>query len=224
LVGLVRCLYIKLLDAAPQAADAKRVPAVKPSRIAFEHHWVKTRGGKKARNELQRHPEQPQTYVADSANRHWVTWQAAIASAAPQAAQPTPAQEPFDDATLYRAAINCKHEIDREQITLFFDPKQPGANALNQLQRRLNAAIPQPTPAQPPRVTQAEVDACKSIVDQLDEQTKRTRELDAKYPPEIDCRQCAVYSGKVVPLYCEGVCTNGDKFVKLPVLQLWRKG
>ena len=50
--------------------------ALKPSRIAFEHHWVKTRG-KRARNDLQRHPAQPETYISDSANRHWVTWQAA---------------------------------------------------------------------------------------------------------------------------------------------------
>ena len=49
---------------------------MKPSRIAFEHHWVKTRG-KRARNDLQRHPAQPQTYISDAANRHWVTWQAA---------------------------------------------------------------------------------------------------------------------------------------------------
>ena len=50
---------------------------MKPSRIAFEHHWVKTRG-KRARNDLKRHPLQPDTYVNDSANRHWVTWQAAM--------------------------------------------------------------------------------------------------------------------------------------------------
>ena len=49
---------------------------MKPSRIAFEHHWIKTRG-KRARNDLQRHPAQPETYISDSANRHWITWQAA---------------------------------------------------------------------------------------------------------------------------------------------------
>lgn len=51
---------------------------MKPLRIAFEHYWVKTRS-KKARNDLQRHPAQPETYISDSANRHWVTWQAATA-------------------------------------------------------------------------------------------------------------------------------------------------
>lgn len=49
-------------------------PHTKPLRVAFEHYWIKTRS-KKARNDLQRHPKQPETYVSDSANRHWVTWQ-----------------------------------------------------------------------------------------------------------------------------------------------------
>lgn len=41
---------------------------------------------------------------------------------------------------LYRAAINCPHEIDRDKVVLHFDPRQPGHNALNQLGRRLEAA------------------------------------------------------------------------------------
>ena len=41
---------------------------------------------------------------------------------------------------LYRAAINCPHEIDRESVILKFDPNKPGLNALNQLGRRLHAA------------------------------------------------------------------------------------
>lgn len=49
------------------------------SREAFERHWVLTRGPKKAGKELKRHPLQPQCYIQDSANRHWVTWQAAQA-------------------------------------------------------------------------------------------------------------------------------------------------
>jgi len=52
-------------------------PANGDIRDAFERYWVTTRGDKKAARELQRHPLQPQTYVQDSANRHWVTWQAA---------------------------------------------------------------------------------------------------------------------------------------------------
>ena len=49
-------------------------------REAFEAHWLKMRGAKKAKHELARHPLQPQVYIQDSANRHWVTWQAALAN------------------------------------------------------------------------------------------------------------------------------------------------
>jgi len=55
-----------------------------------------------------------------------------------------PAATASDDAeqeALYRVAINCPHEIDRDKIVLHFDPKQPGHNALNQLGRRLKAAV-----------------------------------------------------------------------------------
>lgn len=55
-------------------ADISKEMAV---RDAFEKHWMDTRGKKKAFKELQRHTLQPQCYVQDSANRHWVTWQAA---------------------------------------------------------------------------------------------------------------------------------------------------
>ena len=58
-----------------------------PDRVKFERHWRKTRGDKKANRELPRHPLQPQTYIQDSANRHWVTWQAAVRSVSPQPAQ-----------------------------------------------------------------------------------------------------------------------------------------
>lgn len=40
---------------------------------------------------------------------------------------------------LYRAAINCGHEIDRDQVVLHYSEKQPGANALAQLADRLLA-------------------------------------------------------------------------------------
>ena len=59
-----------------------------PDRVKFERHWRKTRGDKKANRELPRHPLQPQTYIQDSANRHWVTWQAAVRSVAPPASKP----------------------------------------------------------------------------------------------------------------------------------------
>ena len=58
-----------------------------PERVKFERHWQKTRGEKKSSRELPRHPLQPQTYIQDSANRHWVTWQAAVRSVAPPAQQ-----------------------------------------------------------------------------------------------------------------------------------------
>jgi hypothetical protein len=57
---------------------AQQEPEQDRDRVAFERHWRKTRGEKKAVRELPRHPLQPQTYIQDSANRHWVTWQAAI--------------------------------------------------------------------------------------------------------------------------------------------------
>lgn len=50
------------------------------------------------------------------------------------------AVEMLSGAYLSRAAINCAHEIDDEMVVLYFDSKQPGHNALNQLSLRLNAA------------------------------------------------------------------------------------
>ncbi|GHC72991.1 hypothetical protein GCM10007320_09260 [Pseudorhodoferax aquiterrae] len=46
-------------------------------RDAFEAHWLTTRGKRSAERHLKRRAEQPQVYACDSANRHWVTWQAA---------------------------------------------------------------------------------------------------------------------------------------------------
>lgn len=37
----------------------------------------------------------------------------------------------------YLRAINCPHSIDAEKVVLYFDPKQEGHNALNQLSKRL---------------------------------------------------------------------------------------
>ena len=76
----------KKLKENPQWAEQ---PAQQePERVKFERHWRETRGEKKASRELPRHPLQPQTYIQDSANRHWVTWQAAVRSVA-QPAQRT---------------------------------------------------------------------------------------------------------------------------------------
>ena len=69
-----------------------------PDRVKFERHWRKTRGEKKANRELPRHPLQPQTYIQDSANRHWVTWQAAVRSVFP------PASKPLTDEEIYKIA------------------------------------------------------------------------------------------------------------------------
>jgi len=48
------------------------------------------------------------------------------------------------------------------------------------------------------------------------------------YKPEIDCRQCdhliEMKNSDVCYRAREGECTNGHKFVKLPAVQLWRKG
>jgi hypothetical protein len=66
-------------------ALAEQPAQQEPERVKFERHWKKTRGEKKANRELPRHPLQPQTYIQDSANRHWVTWQAAVRSVAPSA-------------------------------------------------------------------------------------------------------------------------------------------
>ncbi|WP_063801528.1 hypothetical protein [Burkholderia ubonensis] len=62
--------------------------------------------------------------------------------AAPQPAQADTREELADDQrqALCLAAINCPHSIDTRSITLHFDDKQPGHNALNQLSRRLEAA------------------------------------------------------------------------------------
>ena len=44
-----------------------------------------------------------------------------------------------DDQELLLAVLDCKHTIDHESITLRFNPKQDGYNALAQLHNRLRA-------------------------------------------------------------------------------------
>ena len=65
-------------------------------------------------------------------------------------AQPVPASA--DD--LLNAAINCPHSIESESVTLRFDPKQPGHNALNQLGRRLSAVKPARKPLTDEKIAQ----------------------------------------------------------------------
>ena len=78
-------------DIEKDLLDGRVIPAQQqePDRVKFERHWRKTRGGKKANRELPRHPLQPQTYIQDSANRHWVTWQAAVRSVSSPSPCPT---------------------------------------------------------------------------------------------------------------------------------------
>lgn len=75
--GYVACVNTAVTTPIDIQQPVKQAPS-KPERVAFEHFWKKTRKDKKASRDLQRHELQPQTYVNDSANRHWVTWQAAI--------------------------------------------------------------------------------------------------------------------------------------------------
>lgn len=42
---------------------------------------------------------------------------------------------------LHLQAVNCPHSINEHEVVLRFDPNQPGHNALNQLARRLSAAL-----------------------------------------------------------------------------------
>ena len=48
-------------------------------------------------------------------------------------------QSPADTHDLMDAVLNCPHSITHESITLRFDPKQEGYNALAQLHNRLTA-------------------------------------------------------------------------------------
>jgi len=86
-----RDLEKHLAETTPPAAQP--APLQEPvsedrSRVLFERHWRKTRGPKKSDRELTRHRLQPQTYIQDSANRHWVTWQAALKATPPAAQKP----------------------------------------------------------------------------------------------------------------------------------------
>lgn len=62
------------------AQSAQPVP--KPCQIAarerFEAYWTETRGSGRARMQLARDTLEPQVYVSDEANRHWVTYQEAL--------------------------------------------------------------------------------------------------------------------------------------------------
>lgn len=125
---------------------------MKPSRIAFEQHWLKTRG-KRARNDLQRHPAQPQTYISDAANRHWVTW---------QAAQPKePEQQPVQ-TTAHIAFYNGNKPSEENEVMRItkegikvnpsFKPDEAASAVLRALDSQIKNLMTQPEqPAQQER-------------------------------------------------------------------------
>lgn len=80
-----------------------------PECSAFEAFWRETRGNRKAERDLVPHKKEPQTYVCDSANRHFVTWCAARASVS-QTRPPFPGFVHDDDPNCYsggKACIDC---------------------------------------------------------------------------------------------------------------------
>ena len=50
------------------------------------------------------------------------------------------AESPADDQELLLTVLSCPHTVTHESITLRFNPKQEGYNALAQLRHRLAAA------------------------------------------------------------------------------------
>jgi hypothetical protein len=108
------------------ACNCGAQPEQEPERVKFERHWKKTRGEKKANRELPRHPLQPQTYIQDSANRHWVTWQAAVRSVAP------PAQRTWVGLT--------DEEIDKTHETEVWDARRSYARAIEAKLKEKNNA------------------------------------------------------------------------------------
>ena len=50
------------------------------------------------------------------------------------------AESPVDDQELLLTVLSCPHTVTHESITLRFNPKQAGHNALAQLRHRLAAA------------------------------------------------------------------------------------
>jgi len=78
-------------------------------REKFERHWRNTRGAKKSDRELTRHPLQPQVYSQDSANRHWITWQAAY-----EAGRKSTAAE-YQDLTI--AYMAGRHDAKKSAVS-----------------------------------------------------------------------------------------------------------
>lgn len=93
---------------------------------------------------------------------------------------------------LYLAAINCPHSIDANSVTIHFDPKEPGNNALDQLARRLEAAGSTPAAHATPRT----VGALEAVAVFLD---TRVRELGSLSP------EATALHSKVRAALCESV-------------------
>jgi hypothetical protein len=125
------------LYTTPPATPVQEPVSEDRSRVLFERHWRKTRGPKKSDRELTRHRLQPQTYIQDSANRHWVTWQAALKTALPEA-QPAPVQEPIaycDPSDPFSATAFSWPGTERNPLhTMALTAAQPAAHQCHWIQ------------------------------------------------------------------------------------------
>ena len=66
----------------------------------------------------------------------WAAWKARAALAATH-----PTQQRLDAEAIRVAVLSCGHSIERDYVKLRYEPEQEGRNALNQLSRRIAAAI-----------------------------------------------------------------------------------
>lgn len=114
-------------------------------REEFELHWFLVRGKKQAMRELVRRLDQPDVYIQDSANRHWVTWQAAQAvKKNPGKLQVTLQDHPADAEMarykrMFEAACVALGEISD---ALGIDPNEGGAEPILDAIAELKAAQP----------------------------------------------------------------------------------
>ena len=69
-----------------------------------------------------------------------------------------------DDQELLLSVLSCPHTITHESITLRFNPKQEGYNALAQLSQRLAVATAHPAEGVPAQTVEWEVD---DLIDRL---------------------------------------------------------
>lgn len=74
------------------------------------------------------------------------------------------AEIPADDQELLLSVLSCPHTITHESITLRFNPKQDGYNALAQLHQRLAAATAHPAEGALAQTVELEVD---DLIDRL---------------------------------------------------------